>query len=523
MLKKYLPKFAVIVVLLSLVGCKPPPMYTGIRSQVGDTQNQIKQVYRDNDKPVPTVVTKNSPYVDTTPVSLQHPPSWLKNRVTVHGTNLPFDFFVGKVLERTGSFVHYDNTVNQSKPISMDYSGTVKGALQDLKAKSGYAYDIDNDTLSWSAFETKTYNIAFLPGTTNYKVGRDQGGGDSSGSGSSGGGSSGGSSSGGDGGGSDMNYVRAQSVDTTNQYSSFQGDNISVWKDLQSTLNGLVSKDGKVQVSEATTTVTVRDHPENVASITQYINNLNETLSKQVLLQVEVLEVKLDKAFQYGINWDLLAGDFTLAGNSANVLGLGSQVDTATGIVGNTTSYGIGIARKGSQSVLLSALKQQGNVSVVTQPRVVTLNNQVAEINISTETGYLANTTTTVSGQGNFSQNGLDPGTVISGFVLYLVPKIEGHNVYLQISSTISGQPTFESQTSQGATIQLPTQDLKRFNQRAMVPTGSTLVLSGFKQLNNEANKSSFFGLDPLGGKGARHTNTETVILITPTILGTPA
>ncbi len=52
--------------------------------------------------------------------------------------------------------------------------------------------------------------------------------------------------------------------------------------------------------------------------------------------------------------------------------------------------------------------------SPVTQPRAVALNNQVAEIRVSTDTDYLASSKT----------NETIPGVVTDGFTMVVIPKV---------------------------------------------------------------------------------------------------
>ena len=78
---------------------------------------------------------------------------------------------------------------------------------------------------------------------------------------------------------------------------------------------------------------------------------------------------------------------------------------------------------------------------------------------------------------------------------------------------------TTNNTTTPQSQIYAPIVDEKRFNQRTLVPSGSTLVLAGFKKMSNTANKNTILGVDSLGGYGGTQTNVETIILITPTII----
>ena len=165
-----------------------------------------------------------------------------------------------------------------------------------LATKAGYVYSVYRDTITWNAFVTRTYDIAFMPGGTDYLMGKA----------SSGGGSAS-VAGGGGGGGAVVNYVSSDSSD--DEYSNLKGT-LSVWKDIETTIKELLSPDGKVIVSEATTSVTVRDKPSNINLVSQYVANLNKSLAKQVLVKVQVLEVNLENDLNYGINWQIISNAF---------------------------------------------------------------------------------------------------------------------------------------------------------------------------------------------------------------------
>jgi len=311
----------------------------------------------------------------------------------------------------------------------------------------------------------------------------------------------------------------------SNQSSSLQASNLSIWNDLEKTLNQLKSKEGQIMVSESTTTVTVRDHVQNVAAMAKYIKSLNALLSREVLVRVTVLEVELDDAFSAGVNWGLvskvLQQRIVIGGNMAtDAQVIGNASSSGSSLQGATLTIG-----ENSQTII-NALGQQGKVRVVTQPQVVTMNDQVASIRITQNTGYLQSVSTTVF--DNNATSALTPGSITDGFILYVLPKIQDNRVYMQISSSLStlegittqtNQPTGATSNSSYQTIQTPTISDKQFNQRSVIDSGATLVIAGYKQLKDQTAQSSFFGVDQLGGKGSNSQNIQTLVLITPTIL----
>ena len=521
MISHYGLKLCIVMLCATLLSaCNGFQLYDNTRQNVRSVQTQMDDM-QSNYATLP-VTRYSSASAQLPPARWLSQPSWMHKSIVVRGKNMSFDIWNSRILGQTGANIAYQAGMNKNATLSMDYSGTVRGALDKLAATTGYAYVVDGNTVNWSEFVTKTFDISFMPGAAQYSMGGQAGGTNAVSTNNTA-----------------SNITNGQTM--TNQFSNLQG-NLSVWNDIEKSIKSMLSKEGSVVVSQATTTVTVRDHAENVRLISDYLASMNKDLSRQVALQVQVLQINLDKAFSYGINWNMISGRIhALGDNSINLRGGIGGAEQGTGNLltslgndltqlGGIGATGVGVISGSNQKFLLDALEQQGNVSVVTQPTVVTLNNQVAQIAITTQKSYLASITSTNTAQvGN--QVSLTPGTVTTGFTLYTLPKIMGNNVFLQLTSELSSLDSLNtfsantgtvSNTSQSGAnqIQQPTVTSKSFNQRTMVPSGATLILSGFRQVTNQANKSSFFGIDPLGGKGAQQNNKEIIVLITPMIMG---
>lgn len=522
--------FLFLTVVLFLAGCNSP-VYNQAEGNIADVKiradNAIK-ISNASGKPIPKLQVKNGLYVDRTPISLAKDPAWLKNHIVIRGDQLPFSYYSRTIATGGGRDIltHYQTGLNEGQKISMNYSGTVGGALDALGAKSGYVFTVNGKSIFWQAFISKSYDIAFMPGASDYMMGKASGGGSISSVAS--------------GGGSGAVAVSAIIDDSAgNQYSNLKGT-LSVWKDLEKTIKQLLSPDGTVMVSESTSSVTVRDRPANVALVGRYISNLNHNLTKQVLVKVQVLEVTLENDFNYGIDWNLmkksLGTEFFLNMN----LGTPISVSAMPPFTGGTTDPQFGLQGSGSTQVtaLISALNQQGKTSLVTEPRVVCLNNQVCVMRVIQSQGYLASVQTT-SLAGSSTAGGasvtsqLTPGNVVTGLTLYILPKILDNKVFLQVNADLSvnqGIQTISSSTGQTSTgavtaaagqsiIQVPNVIQKQFNQRSVIASGDTLILSGYRQVQNTANAMQLMTSQALGGKAAQEKTTESIVLITPIIL----
>jgi len=504
---------AALLTIGMLASCS---VYHVANHAIDTTKHQIQDLKIQSRTTAPTVMMKPGFYFDTKPMSLTKPAPWLSRHIVLQTEGLPFYMLVSRITRNSPAVNTYHPGINKSKPVTMNYKGTVQGALEKLATQSDYAFTMNKNHVDWSSFVTKTFNISFMPGSSSYLVGQSQAGDDTETGGP----------------------VSSATIATVgghlegSQYSNLQAK-LSVWVDLKKTLDELKSPDGKVYVSESTTEATVRDHPSNVRAMAKYITELNHEMSKEVSLQVQVLEIELDKQFTYGVDWNLVQ----------QICGTAFKLTSSVGTAANLTSSAIaGIATSGltelqvgsnvGSHAIIHALERQGKLRVVTQPTVVTMNNQMAEIRITRDTGYLQSisTTTVVNGP---TTTALNPGNITDGFSLYLLPKILLNKVYLQISSSISNLTALQkvdncpsgsadcegSEQNNFQAIQVPSMTEKHFNQRTVVTSGTTVIITGFKQLRSQTRVTKMFGSQLLGGTGADDRNIQTIVLITPIIL----
>jgi type II secretory pathway component GspD/PulD (secretin) len=261
--------------------------------------------------------------------------------------------------------------------------------------------------------------------------------------------------------------------------------------------------------------------------------------------------MSLENDYNFGINWEILESafahsNFVLNSNEGSPLTItpltGGAIPTVGLAPSNATQTLYAAGATTLLSAVVSALSQQGKVSIVAQPRVVCMNNQVSAIRVINSQQYIQsvqNTSvpSTSGGSGSQTVNNVStitsqvtPATLVTGLTLYVLPKILGDRVYLQVNVDLSqNQGIFTLCAQSGATagscaqssyvIQSPHVTEKVFNQRSVLVSGETLVLSGLKQVQNQTGAMQLFNLQELGGKSSTQTNNDTVILVTPYVL----
>jgi type IVB pilus formation R64 PilN family outer membrane protein len=269
--------------------------------------------------------------------------------------------------------------------------------------------------------------------------------------------------------------------------------------------------------------------PDVITRVQTYLDGQNARLNKQVSVSVQVLDVEITDGDQYGLN-------LTAAFKDASTFGLGvvSPATTVASTAGGLT-YSVLGGKFANTSAIVQALSTTGRVTVRTTASVTTLNGVPAPLQVANTRGYVASitivpATSTGTGTSTSNQETLNTATVTTGFSLSVLPRIDesGQGLLMQFGVNISdlegANNGFDNFTTPDGTetVQLPDINSRNFVQQAYIPNGATLVMTGFEQANDTANKSGvgnagFLGLG--GSQVGTHTRDIVVILMTPVIL----
>ena len=292
-----------------------------------------------------------------------------------------------------------------------------------------------------------------------------------------------------------------------------------VWQDIAHSLQYLISPSGKYTLSQSNSTLMAYDHPENISRISRYIDALNHKLTQQIAIEVQIIEVKMNDEFEYGINWNIVKN---VMSNRADI-GLSSPLQSGLFNDSNPNALLFDVTSSSSRyagsSALIQALEQQGKVSITTSPRTVTLNNQQAQITISEQTSYLASSSTNQSANVG-SQTSLRPGVVTTGLNLKVLPLAADNNIILNIEGQLSSLTGITVVESNESVIQTPSVASKHILQKVKVPVNQTLMLAGFKTTENASTDAGLFGQAWLNGSiKTKAAVSEVIILLKPTFI----
>ncbi len=436
---------------------------------------------------------------------------------------------------------------------------TVREALDTLRDVYGYDYRMQGNRIivQSNSMQTRIFRI-------NYLANRRLGSSDMRVTGSSptsyGGTSSGGSSStgqtagsSGSGGTQGQQASQSSSIRTTSDY--------DFWKDLGSALNSIVgNQEGRnVIVNAASGVVLVKAMPGELRSVEEYLKATQLVVERQVMLEAKIIEVSLNDSYQTGINWSKFGGvanRFTLGmmSPSATLSGSGALSGSAAGITGGTVLtatpgtngsmatngagngfFGLSFQNK-DFAALLSFLEGQGDVQVLSSPRIATTNNQKAVLKVGTDdyfvTGISGGTTTNSSSTSGATET--DPTITLlpffSGIALDVTPQIDDDgNIILHVHPSVSDvQEKIKNFTIGGKEYSMPlaSSSINESDSIVRVQDGSIVAIGGLMSQRQSTSRNGLPGVSGVSGLGllfgqkeSSNVKRELVILMRSTII----
>lgn len=317
------------------------------------------------------------------------------------------------------------------------------------------------------------------------------------------------SQSGGEGGGGGG---QLSSQVTTSSTSDF-------WKELKQTLSMIIGdSDGhQVILNPGSGTIIVKAYPNELDQVSQYIDHIQKTITRQVIINAKVLEIQLSTKYQGGIDWSAFGGDVaqeTLSGSPD--IGDILKIDMKHG---------------DKFSATINMLSEQGNVQVLSSPRVSTLNNQKAVIKVGSDEFFVTDVSSTSQGSGDDVQqtSDVDLTPFFSGIALDVTPEINNKDeVILHIHpvvSTVSEEKKKFTVDGKEQSLPLARSKTRESDSVVRAKNGQIIVIGGLMKNRTEENNSGVPFLDKsAAGPLFRGTNqssqkTELVILLKPTVV----
>jgi MSHA biogenesis protein MshL len=303
------------------------------------------------------------------------------------------------------------------------------------------------------------------------------------------------------------------------------------WGNLETSLKEMLGNaEGRsVLVSPQAGLVTVRALPSELKTIGNFLSISEESLQRQVIIEARILEVILDDEYQQGINWTQVlshSGSTDIGLNTSS----GSFANEITASIGGITS--LSFLNKDFSGVL-NLLDTQGNVQVLSSPRVTAINNQKAVIKVGNDEYFVTDVSTsntiTSSSTSITPDIGLTP--FFSGIALDVTPQIDANgSILLHIHPSVietQEQEKVITLNEEQYILPLAQSTIRESDTIIRAMSGEIVVIGGLMQsiITTENSQTPLLGNIPILGnlfksKREKETKKELIILLKPTVVG---
>jgi len=281
-------------------------------------------------------------------------------------------------------------------------------------------------------------------------------------------------------------------------------------------------------------TVLVTAPAETLAEVEAYIAAFEGSVQRQVLIEAKIVEVLLDREYEFGIDWRSIQALQLLNDVQLKVNPRSSGFEFT--LTRPTTTGQPPLSTAEQVNVVLDALESQGDVRVLSSPRTAAMNNQRAIFNVTTDEVFFAVTQERVIGPDGttigFAPN-IQAQQIAVGIVLDVLPQIGANNtVTMNVRPVVTNVVRVEEITLEdGTTARAPVIDRRESDTVVRARAGETIVIGGLMQTRHERERVGLPLLKDLPVIGAlfgttrdREVKGELVIFLTPTIVaGQPA
>ncbi len=472
------------------------------------------------------------PFVAPPPMALQDRIAWPALQTIIpEAAREKLYTFAGEELELRQALELFGEAYALNIVIDEEIVGTVNVDFRDLpfsQAMSalldsrGYYFTREGDLIHVRSTETRSFTIDYIrlvrsgSGSSTAQV---NSGADSSGSSGSGGGS---------GAGSDA-MAGAITIE--------QVDKVDFWDELEDQLTAMVSETGRLTINRLAGMVQITDQHRRVDEIARFIDQVNRSIHRQVDIEVRIVEVALGDDQSLGIDWSRLVSnvedgtnwDFNINNTVSSPAGGFDPLSPVVNLVFSDT----GRNGENELTAVITALEEQGEVEVVSQPRIRTLNNQSALIKVGTDRTFFRReqlTDSTSAGSQVFSTD--IPQVVTEGVVLAITPQISLDGwITMDVSPVVTRVSSVTERTDDRGNVvsSAPNLDVSQSSSLVRTRSGNTIVIGGLIQDINSETDRGIIGLSRVPGVGGLFKGTydttqrrELVMFVTPRLIEDP-
>jgi MSHA type pilus biogenesis protein MshL len=287
--------------------------------------------------------------------------------------------------------------------------------------------------------------------------------------------------------------------------------------------------DEEIVINPIAGSVTVLATERQHALVQQYLDSVQTSVQRQVLIEATIAEVRLSQSYQAGIDWRQLA-------NNGNGFRIDQQLINPAGALVAPPSLIIGYGGPLADfNISIRMLEQFGNTRVLSSPKLMALNNQTALLKVVDNIVYFTITQQSSQAQtSNVTTVTSQPNTVAVGVVVSLTPQVhENGNVTLTVRPTISRVLRYVEDPNPELTAApnlVPEIAVREMESVLQLTSGQTAILGGLMQdeVQRDRDQVPYAGSLPRVGDLFAYRNenvakSELVIFIRPIVVTNPS
>ncbi|MGF1725764.1 pilus (MSHA type) biogenesis protein MshL [Photobacterium nomapromontoriensis] len=317
------------------------------------------------------------------------------------------------------------------------------------------------------------------------------------------------------------------------------------WQQLEKAIQAMIGtgQGRSVVVSPQAGVISVRAYPNELREVKEFLGISQKRLKRQVVLEAKIMEVTLSDGYQQGINW----GNITKSiGGTDITFGTGQVVKDIAGNIlpqmlpgGNEISALLGgqtnvTISDGNFDAVMSFLGTQGDLNVLSSPRVTAANNQKAVIKVGNDQYFVTDISGgEVNSDGGTASPDIELTPFFSGISLDVTPQIDDQGgVLLHVHPAVIDVETEVRDIELGDTygtykLPLAKSSIRESDSVIHARSGDVVVIGGLMKSSTteQVSKVPLLGDIPVLGNLFRNINklktkTELVILLKPTVVG---
>ncbi|MFH1853983.1 MAG: secretin N-terminal domain-containing protein [Candidatus Omnitrophota bacterium] len=290
--------------------------------------------------------------------------------------------------------------------------------------------------------------------------------------------------------------------------------------EILTVMKGLISKNGSIVADKRSNSLIIRDVPSQFAIIEDVLARL-DVRTAQVMIEAEIIETTTSVADKLGVNWSGTWATLTGPVLNSNWPVNGPLLDHSTDYIKTAGSMALS-----EMTATLSAILSNADTRILARPKVLTLNNETATIELTAETA-VASVTTTAASEGTSTSTSGSAERITTGITLNVTPQInkDGY-ITMHIEPTVIVPVISRFFSGSGSDAKFVDPQTRSAKTTVMVRDGETVIIGGLISREDTYlfEKIPLLGNLPFFGAAFRYKTTdesdkELLIFITPHII----